>query len=113
MYKRINNSKYQEDVCNILHSVGMDKMAAQELTFCYPEYFDSMSSLKYQLPIQVFRLISALVFLEHLLTKCFKPHYSIYHYIESINAKLISVASVYVKRERVEECYLEASYLVN
>lgn len=112
MFEYLEKNKCREDVSDILHSVGMDKMAAQELTFCYPECFESMSRLTYQLPRQIYHLIATLVLLEHILTKSIRPHYSIYHYKNSINAKLFKSTSVSVKRERVVQCYREARNLV-
>lgn len=100
MHKRFVSCKYQEDVSKILHSIGMDRIAAKELTHCYSDYFESINRFKYQLPRQIFQLITTRSFLEHILTKCFKPHYSIYHYIESINVKLRCETQVHFKKDR-------------
>ncbi len=112
MFEYLEKSKCREDVSDILHSVGMDKTAAQELTFSYPDCFEAMSRLAYQLPRQIFHLIATLVFLEHILTKSIRPHYSIYHYKNNIDAKLLNITSVSVQRERVVQCYHETRKLV-
>ncbi|WED28259.1 hypothetical protein L3V77_08560 [Vibrio sp. DW001] len=112
MFEYLEKSKCRENVSDILHSVGMDKTAAQELTFNYPECFEPMSRLTYQLPRQIFHLIATLVFLEHILTKSRRPHYSIYHYKNNIDAKLLNVTSANVQRERVVQCYRETRKLI-
>jgi hypothetical protein len=95
-------------IYNQLKEIGVDKQAAKDTVSNYQEDIGRIACFTHTLSRRPKRIVSTLVLLEVMLTKCRRPHYSLYHRRNQLSKYLHTCLHRDNNRQKVLDCYSSA-----
>lgn len=88
-----------------LKIIGLGAQAAEDAVLKYRGDLIKIAQLTKQLPNSTIDVIATLVLLELMLTKCHKPHYSLYHIRNRLQDRFLRYLQSEQNHRNVYNCY--------